>query len=73
MKRRSDGTFLPVAEPLSSKMIGLRISQSRMKKLEEIAALRNLSLAEIARELLHSYIDETDVSSLKAERIKEAV
>lgn len=67
MRRRADGTFLPEGEPLSSRMIGLRISASRMDKFEEMAKLRDLSLAEIAREVLHDYIDRTNLDPIKSE------
>lgn len=62
MKRRANGTFLPVGESLSKKIIGLRISQSRMEKLEKIAALKNTSPTEIAREALSTYVDSFDLS-----------
>ncbi len=57
-ERESNGTFKLTGEVLDKKLISVRISCERMKKMRKLSNLTGKSLTEIARDAINKYIDE---------------
>ncbi len=68
LERDSLGRFVESDESLYPKTIGLRVSKSRWDKLQAIAKAKGKTIAEIAREVLHQYIDTTELDSQQPEK-----
>lgn len=58
IKRNSEGKFIESKDSLHPKTIGLRVSKSRVKRLQKIVELTGKSQSELAREAFHRFIDE---------------
>ena len=59
-ERESNGTFKLTGEVLDKKLISVRISCERMKKMRKLSNLTGKSLTEIARDAINKYIDECE-------------
>ncbi|MDJ0581672.1 ribbon-helix-helix domain-containing protein [Crocosphaera sp.] len=60
LKRDPEGKFLESPDSLYRKTIGLRVSKSIYPKLEELAQKTGKSMAEIARDAVHEYIQRLE-------------
>jgi predicted HicB family RNase H-like nuclease len=57
MKRDTEGRFIDSPDSLYPKTIGLRISKSRHEKFRAIAEEQGVTIAELARQVIHDYVD----------------
>ncbi len=60
LKRDPEGKFLESPDSLYRKTIGLRVSKSIYPKLEELSQKTGKSMAEIARDAVHEYIERLE-------------
>ncbi len=60
LKRDPEGKFLESPDSLYRKTIGLRVSKSIYPKLEELSHKTGKSMAEIARDAVHEYIERLE-------------
>ena len=60
LERNKEGKFIESRDSLYRKTIGLRVSKSIYPKLEALSKKTGKSMAEIAREAVHEYINRVE-------------
>lgn len=62
LERDEKGHFLKSEDSLAKKTLGVRIAKGKYDKFEMIAKIKGISLTELAREAIHQYIDEYEIT-----------